>query len=155
MIMGMEIRPAGGGLSANSDSILILPWESPTAVAGTWARNSDANSIYGDELSNIATHADGDKIRFSAWINAGTYIVGCVARQGNNAGIAKIDIGGTTAHTVDMYSATLATSKDSSTSGFVVAAGATVNVDWYASGKNGASSNYFLPLNYIYLRRSA
>lgn len=142
--------PAGGG-SAGEGHIFILGSNYNAIVQGSWAINIDVTTYLNGYFYNSG--ANGDKISFQVYLDAGTYTLRMLCDRNTDKGIVTFDIDGTDVATFDTYNASVQLNYAMSQTGITVASAGLKTLSVRLNGKTG--SGYLLYLICLALWRTA
>lgn len=119
----------------------------PTAevISGTWSYGTGAGYTNYTQFFNISDSV-GDEVKFSVYLDAGSYNLNLVHYKFTNLGIIQINVDGVSIGTVDMYSAGYIQPALSQVS-LTVAAPKQCTISIKIIGKNPSSSLFYCVLH--------
>ena len=146
----------GGGVSWDLD---VIPWFTPLAHSGTWTAYVYHPISGGPDVGSFVendSHTNGDYYDFGKYyFEAGTYELSVLTNTENNRAIFDVRVDGSyQSTTVDLYSASPAHNVFKTTSTFSLTAG-DHTIGLGAVGKNGSSSDYYMDIGVVRIRRTA
>lgn len=137
--------------------IELVPWGQPKVVSGFNAtRNQSSAELGGGWLAQQSAAAadDGDYYEFEVLLDAGTWALDVIYQKNPNSPIHDFILGGVSVGTIDTYAAGTSHNNVTTISGVTVATPGHYTLRVAANGKNAASGDYNLAIQFITLRRT-
>jgi len=121
--------------------------------AGAWAFTAEATSFAGFPIQSAGNQ--NDAISFKLFLQRGTYTLRYLHKKGNNHGIAKFKLDGTSKGTIDSYAAVASLNNISSITNISVPHTGLYTLQLIVDAKNVASTAYFANFVSISMFRTA
>lgn len=138
-----------------NDSFIVLNAMGYTILAGNW-QTSKNNSTWNNGFVAVnGTHADGDKIRYARYMEAGTWRMNVIAFRSGTRGILKVDVDGTNVGSKDLYKASAEYNTLWEVTGITVATSGLINIDVYVDGKHASATNHYINWAQMIFRRTS
>jgi len=134
--------------------ITIFPWNYSDITQGTWAWSSSSGQYFYGDISNGGSHANGDRLNYKVYLDAGTYTFTVLGCKDGDTGILDFLIDEVSKGTADTYGAT-ANNSLFTVSGVVIATPGIKTLSLKVSGKNASSGGYYMYLTMISIYRTA
>jgi len=144
---------AGAG-TATGSAYQIQPFNA-TSVQGTWTWYLVGATCFNSGFYTNSTTAQNDEFKVKLYLIAGTYSVHIICRTHPAYGKAHIIIDTVDVGNVDCYSAGSVEDAVLSVTGIVLGTTQLSDFGLKISDKNGASSDYTLGINSIFIERTA
>jgi hypothetical protein len=139
---------------AGEGHITILAPSYDSTGQGDWLLTTNAEQcFYGLLMSDSAL--DGDNISYKVYLAAGTYTLELFTKTDSYFGILDIDINDTEVASFDCYSDPNAYNVRKIQTGIVIATPGLYTLKCRVDGKNASSEDYYTPITYISLWRTA
>jgi hypothetical protein len=133
--------------------IEIVPWGFWKSTSGfTPTRGQNSGRLGGGAMYQ-GTPANGDWIEWEVLLDAGTWALDLIWARDPSLGIVDFTLGATAVGTQDMYGGA-ASNAVTTFSGIAVASAGTYALRATINGKNASSSNYYMVIQLLTLRRT-
>lgn len=132
---------------SSSDSLTVAL----QAEQQSWTASSGDSVSKSDTTLRLQANASGDSFSFTASPGAGTYTVALRHAKRNSYGNYRVEVNGTSVGTLSGYSSSSSDAWSTVTLGSVAISGS-ATIRFVSTGKDSASSDYDLKLDYVELR---
>ena len=134
---------ASGNAGEGHVTLEVMAYNSITQ--GTWLWQINNNAENNGRIYN-STHADGDEIVYSMFLDAGTYTLIVIYASGPNGGIIDFYVDNVVVKSVDTWTGAATQNNRSVTTSIVISDAGLKTLKFKVNGKNAASGNHYVML---------
>lgn len=133
--------------------LVLIPRSYDSVIQGTWSFATNA-AFYTNVTCANTSAAQNDGLRYSAYIEPGTYTIRIIGMRQTDKGIVHIKVDTTEVETIDLYGALDYVHMFEATGVSITATGH-VNIDLEMKSKNGSSSGYAMDFHMVEFIRTS
>ncbi len=145
------------GVNPGEGHITILAWSVDSVPVGnTWSMKESISPHLYTYAQNAGGAADGDTLRYKAYLAAGVYTFKLLYGKANNRGILELHINGEfKGGPWDAYQSSQGWNYVATETGIVIATSGLKDIDLVINGKNASSDNYYMIITILEFWRTS